>query len=428
MRIFLACALLLLYGCSGSEEINSPPGLIHRFETLYEAHNFFRLRTAYENNMERLSEPHRLLYGAILDHAFFRHHSSMLALDSLKTQYGKELTRSERLMMHRTRRTNFFNTYAYSDALSENRILTSEFRDLLDSTEYEDLVNDQKILEVIKNVPRQELVKHNDCLISLSRNSDGLTSANVEFGDHTSHLLFDTGFSMSSLKRSLAEKLGLKIIGTDSYVHGATGKKVNCSIAVAEKIKISEITVKHVVFYVFEDDDLSLPERNITLNGVIGFPVIRAMDEIHIKRNEMIFIPKTTLDYDLDNLAMYNLDPLVAITYRHDTLPFYLDTGSSFTALYRQYYEMYRDEIDALYERKKFMIGSIGGYRKIDCFKTDTNVFIVGGKSRELLYTPIFAEYIFPPHMRVAGVMGQDFLSGFDTMIISFSHASLVLE
>jgi predicted aspartyl protease len=426
--IAFALLLIAVTGCSRSEVRQSPPELIDQFNALYESHNFFLLKKYLELNLTRISDDHRMLYQGVVDNAFFDPVRSNRVLDSLIALHGNDLPQREQFILHKTLRANYFNMYAYSDALRENTLILNEYANFLDSAAKDDLMNDEKILQVLKHVPPQQLIKHNDCLIKLSINSNGLTSAPVDFGERTSQLLFDTGFSMSSLKRSLADTLGLEIKETGFYVHGATGRKVKCGIAIVPEIRISEITVSNVVFYVFDDEDLALPEHHMAINGVIGFPVIRDMEEIQIKRNEMIFIPKTTLKYDLNNLALNELDPVIAISYRQDTLPFYLDTGSSFSALYRPYYDRYKTEIDSMYEPRKFMIGSIGGYRKINCYKTDTNTFYVNDAPVELVYTPIFTEYIFPAHMRVAGVIGQDFLSGFDTMIFSFRDASLVLK
>jgi len=429
MRYPIIILIVILFaGCSAEPEKVTPPGILSKIEHLNEQHNFFRLKTLYESKSDSLSDYHRLLYGALLKSAFFDHLGSTMLLDSLQHTFSGKLDRKEELILHKTLRVNYFIENDYLRAMKENSLILDAYADLIDSTEAEDLLNELKILETLQGVPPQELTKHADCLINLSKDSQGLVSANVEFGHQSSRLLFDTGFTMSSLKRSLAERLGLKVIPTDAYVHGASGNKVRCDIAIAPEIRISEITARNVVFYVFDDDYLSLPYYDIEINGVLGFPVIRAMEEIHIMRNSWVFIPKTTLDYDSRNLALKDMDPIIGIVEKNDTLPFYLDTGSAFTALYKQYYNLNKEEVELLYEKRVFQIGSIGGLKKIDCYKTDSLEFFTGDTSGKVWNAPVFAEYIYPEHMQVAGVLGQDFLAGFNTMIMSFNHASLILK
>ena len=46
---------------------------------------------------------------------------------------------------------------------------------------------------------------------------------------------------------------------------------------------------KNVVFLVLDDEDISFPQIEYYINGIIGFPVIEAMDEVRISKNNTIF-------------------------------------------------------------------------------------------------------------------------------------------
>src|SRR5690606_8566870 len=111
-------------------------------------------------------------------------------------------------------------------------------------------------------------------------------------------------------------------------VGALTGARITSDLAVADSLDIGGLTYKNVVFLVFNDEDLTIPQVDYHINGIIGFPVIEAMDEIHIGKDNQLFSPQKAEPYSYNNLALDGLMPVVAVRYRGDTLNFHLDTGA----------------------------------------------------------------------------------------------------
>ena len=126
----------------------------------------------------------------------------------------------------------------------------------------------------------------------------------------------------------------------------STGLEVNCDIAIADELIIGEITCKNVVFLVLNDEDLSFPQIDYYPNGAIGFPVIEALDEIRIDKDNNIFVPQNPVEYTFNNFALDGLMPIIACEYEGDTLSFHFDTGATSTSLYSQFYKDYKEEIE----------------------------------------------------------------------------------
>ena len=105
----------------------------------------------------------------------------------------------------------------------------------------------------------------------------------------------------------------------------------------------------------------SFPQLDYFINGIIGFPVIEALDEIRISKNDTIFIPEKSIDYNQDNFPLDDLTPIIAVKYEKDTLSFGFDTGARETTLYAPFYKNFKKEVEGNYKVETFKSGSAGG-------------------------------------------------------------------
>jgi hypothetical protein len=203
---------------------------------------------------------------------------------------------------------------------------------------------------------------------------------------------------------------------------------VYCDIAVVDEFYFGDVLVKNAVFWVFDDPDLTIPEIPYSVNGAIGFPIIRSMEEIHIIFDDTIFIPKKAAKYDLYNLAMDDLDPVIAVIQDKDTLPYYLDTGSAFTSLYHPFYTEHEEKIKSEYQQQTYSMGGLGGMQEFTSYIADSIEIQLGENAAWIYDVEVLADPIYKDAEKVYGNLGQDFILQFHKMIISSKYSSAFLK
>ena len=234
--------------------------------------------------------------------------------------------------------------------------------------------------------------------------------------------------NISVIKRSLVKHLNLTYIESDFYVTAFTGQRVDSDIAIAKSLKIGELTFKNVVFLVLNDKDISFPQIDYYINGIIGFPVIEAMEEIRISKNDSIHVPQNPVEYNLSNFALDGLTPIIAVNYKKDTLSFGFDTGARVSTLYAPFYEKYKNEVNSNYEPQKFKSGSAGGVIEFEGYIIEDIVLKVGESNASLKNLQLHKYKIGTEANNLYGNFGQDYIKQFDEMIISFKNSFVLFK
>ena len=149
--------------------------------------------------------------------------------------------------IYQTKLNNHINLYEYGLAASTSEYLQQQYADFNDSIEIENLENELNMWRALASVPKQSVIINSNCVIPMIKDKVGLFNVDVNFGDSTKNLIFDTGANFSAIRRSLVSKLGLKLLESDFYVTAATGLKVASDLAVADEIELGGIICKNVV-------------------------------------------------------------------------------------------------------------------------------------------------------------------------------------
>ena len=423
----LFTVLIAIYACNPIEK-ESDDQVVKNLDQLIEIEDFFKLKETYNNNIAKLSKTHKLYYGAKIDNVFNRAQKSNQAINELLENHSGSLTDTMLNELFGTKLLNHLNLYEYAKAAEASEYIQQNYAALNDSSDLENLENEIKIWSALKDAPKQEIVKTGDAVIPMYKDKVGLFNVDVTFGDSTKNLLFDTGANFSVVVKSLADELGFQIIEADFYVTAATGLKVKSDVAFADEITIGGIIFKNVFFLVIDDKDLSFPQIDYYINGAIGFPVIEAMDEIRVRKDNQIFVPQNPVEYSFNNFALNGLMPIIAAKYKDDTLRFNFDTGATTTSLYPQFYKDYKDQIETKYEKETFTVGSGGGIHEFEGYVVnDFNLKIADSEAR-IDSVRLHIENIGGKESNFHGNFGQDYIKQFDEMIISFKYASVLFK
>ncbi len=420
--------LSLSISCDYNLEIRSNQQVLYELDHLVKSQSYFKLQQSFESRQQKLSLMHAHYYNAIINKVFNKPEASNKEIDELLNSSTVGLIDTLLNNLYRAKLENHINLFEYEMAAQTSEYIQKNFLAITDSTDMEMLRNEIKIWRALCHIPKQQMIKNEDATIPMYKDKVGLFNVDVKLGDSTKNFIFDTGANFSVIIRSLAENLKLQIIDADFYVTAATGMKVNSSIAIADELQLGSITFRNVFFLVLDDKDLSFPQIGYYPNGAIGFPVIEALEEIRINKDNQIFVPQEPAVYSHNNFALDGLMPVIAGLYKGDTLRFNFDTGATKTSLYPLFYKDYQQEIEASNEKTSFSSTSGGGSMDFDGYVIDDFPLKIADSEVTLNGLHLHIDNIGGRKQYVHGNFGQDYIRKFDEMIFSFKFASVLFK
>ena len=401
--------------CPAQSVENQMKSFLHKKE-------FFRLRTALQNNADNISEASKLYFDAYVANAFNRNNESIDHINKLLDQYKSSLSDSDISALLYIQQDNYSKTYQYNKAGKICDELTGNYSQVMDTTILKDIETSGKLWNALSQVQKQEVEINSDETLPWKRDKAGLMNIPVSIADTMMNFVFDTGANLSTLNKKTADMLGLKIFDVSLNVGSSTGINNISSLCVADSLKLGNILFRNVVFLVLPDELLNFPQIDYRINGIIGYPVIEQLKEIKINKNEIISIPLQPEKTNLNNLALDELMPIVSFAVNNDTLCFHFDTGAKNTDLFKPYFEKYKPEITKQGKPEITKRGGAGGIVESKVYKIKDVVINCGNGKATLPEVSILINDINESGDKFYGNIGQDLISQFDEMIINFEY------
>ncbi|MHA4809070.1 pepsin/retropepsin-like aspartic protease family protein [Flavitalea flava] len=409
--------LLSLFQARGQQGNNS--ALKSKLKYLLEQNDFFRLQTIFNREGNKLTEKDRLYFQAFIDNAFNRCEASVREIDSYLDSYGKDTHDTIKVSLLSCRMDDYSKIYDYKLAGETGEKLITEYEKAMPADQLATFKNSTQLWKFLSSIPRQRTV-HKTSRISWKRDKVGLVNIPVMVNDQTDSFVFDTGANISTISQSYADKLHLQIIPGVIDLGSGTSIVNKASMALAKKIVIGNIEVYNVVFMVLPDDQLSFPSLQYSIHAILGFPVISQMGEIHLLQTGTMVFPETPTAKNNNNLALFGLFPVISLRTDQDTLAYLFDTGGQTSQLSKKYFDKYRTEVSRNGKEDSISLGSAGGSVKIKAFKLPEVSFYTGDKKVVLQNLNVLTAGIGEVDL-FYGSIGQDFISKFDELVISFS-------
>ena len=425
-KISLLFLALILISCSNNLTKEDDAKILSQLTELANEHNYFKLKAEFQKSKEQLSNTQQLYFEAIINTAFFNPKKSNQAIDELIAATTNDLADSLMLRLYSKKVYNHMNLFEYKKAAEAITFTLDTYGSIMDSLSIDSFRNIYKMDFALANTPKQEVIRNKSFTIPLVRDIANVLNIDVTSNSITKNFIYDTGANISVIRKSFAEKMDMQIIKCDFLVGTATSKMVKSDLAIAHRLDIGGLTYKNVVFLVFEDADMSI--SGYDFYGVIGFPVIKAMEEIHISKDNNLFIPKEISNYTNQNFAINGLMPLVSVIHKKDSLIFDFDTGAKNTALYPKFYKKYQQEITYNYQKKTLTHGSAGGNESFDGYLISDVNLKIGNSETTLNKLKLHIDKIDNTESSFHGNLGQDYIKSFDKMIISFNHAFIEFQ
>ena len=396
---------------------------VEQLEVLYSSRHFFALSERVDAMAETSSTDPRIgFYRAAVHAAFNRSIESNEVIRALRDRADLDVGLHARLL--RMELENDLRTTDYADALATAKAILHLPEDPPTTASRAYAQRMLPLLNALEGTPRQSVDKNGFSRLALGRTR----RIPIEISGKRNRFALDTGANFSVIMHSEAEKLGLEIRPAGLRVATSTEKVVVADVAVAGEVVIGKVRYQNVVFLVLPDEDLSLAGRD-RIAGLIGFPVVSAMQEIRFRRDDVLEIPQDPPKRTYRNLALNDLEPLVRARYSRDDILCRLDTGAERSDFYEPFFRRYREKIEDAGKKVTTKRGGLGGYQEFAAYRLSRFVITVASLDVQLRNVDVLTQPIRqPPHNFLDCNLGRDVLEQFPAYVLNFRDMALILE
>jgi predicted aspartyl protease len=325
--------------------------------------------------------------------------------------------------LRKIRVANHLRLFEYAAGLAAVDALLADTT-TADTAGRRDVRNTRRIFQALTAVPRQMAESRGPTELRLR---DGRVP--VKVNDSTRHYVFDTGANLSTIMRSEARAVGLRIIPAGLDVGTSTDQRVVADVGVAARLVIGQVHFRHVVFLVLDDALLTFSD-GYRIPGIVGFPVIEQMGEVRLGAGGELSVPAVVPRRAQRNLAFHELTPLTRVGWGNVPLLCRLDTGASRTQLYEPFYRRARAHVNAVARPTTRRMGGAGGERELAVRVLPDVRLAVGDTVATLDSADVLPQSI----VRDASEnyldcnLGHDVLDAFRSYVLNFRDMAFVLR
>ena len=396
---------------------------LQELEALYQQRNFFSLRDRLEDLPSGASpSPAVGFLEAAVEQAFNKPDISSKIITSLLAT--EQLEPQLVLLLLNLQLTNNIRLHDYRKALASAQTILSSSAAETAPQAVSDARNKLPLLRALQDVPPQESEIRGPSRLALGKTR----RVPLKIEGNKVQFALDTGANFSVIMRSEAEKLDLDIRPANLLISTSTEKKILGDVAVAESVEIGNILYRHVIFLVLPDELLTF-EDGQKIPGLVGFPLVEAMGEVRLRRDNVMEIPDDPARRSLGNLALNDLEPLIQVRYNKEDLLCRLDTGAESTVFYEPFYRRFQDRVRSTGFAVDAQAGGVGGFQNIPAYRLPRMLLNIAAAGVTLKRVDVYTERIRPPEENYLFCnVGLDALAKFRAYTLNFRDMALILE
>jgi predicted aspartyl protease len=381
-RLLLLAQALFLGSLAHCGPALADPGT--DYAKAYAAHDFFALKALAAADKGTDSEQKRFYSAAVLT-AFNQPAPANKLIDGM---LARNIDTALMPFLMQMRLQNDLRLHDYPAALDAERTLIDLYERKGDSR-LVDAQNTLKLLTALSGVDPQKAKRSGDSQIILAADGKIGYCIPVTIGIDPCYIL-DSGANYSTLMRSEAERLKLKIIPAGVEVGTSTGSVVAADVAVAPSLLLGNVQYDDVVFLVMPDSAFTF--KDFQIPGILGFPVFAGMGAVTTQRDHTLVVPKAVPMRHVDNIALDGNDILTRVEVNgHDVLC-RVDTGADRTVFYKSYYDLYKDEVQKAGKARFPKAGGAGGIKSFAAYRLPQLGIKVAGRPVTLKRVDVYTE------------------------------------
>lgn len=378
-------------------------------DKLLKEERLFELRDRFAQ-AEGLSKSQKLYFRAYIDNAFGRLEESNKAIDTLTAKYKSQFKKKKLAELMLVKSDNHTKQFQYAQAAAALQKVLDDYSKSINKSYKKDIANSMKLWHALSDVPPQVVHHSGDTQVPITKNQFGNWMIPVSNSQHhTIQFIFDSGANLSTVRKGIAEKMGVVFTGSKIDVGNSVGTTIEAEYGYIPSLSIGNLRVDNVVVLVMPDEMLTFDIGNFTIDGIIGFPVIRGLGEFSISRDGELRIAAENSDVKFQNIFTKGLMPFVQIEFKGESLSLVFDTGAGKSQLSKRYHDSHKQDIKANSTIVKNKMGGVGKVVEIKNRVLENPVFEVAGHSIALPSIDILNKNIFRDK-RNDGFFGQDLL------------------
>jgi len=402
---------------------SKPSHYYRQIDSLLNHQCYFEAREVFQSQSKHLSPKDCLLIQARLTNYFNKPSISNKAIEKLTAKFEHQLSDSVRCNLLELRNINDARLGRYADAAQCIETLLNQYSDNLSATDKNDYQQALTIWQSLANEAPQRVEIPATDSVKITRDKANLANIKVSNQTASENFVFDTGANISTISESTAQQFGMKFLNGTLEVTAITGVKIVSKMALCPELQIGKAKIYNAYFLVFPDSALSFPSINYQIHGILGFPVIEALKEIQIGKDDYLTIPKQRSNSADLNLALDFLTPIIGIN--HDSYTF--DTGAKTSMLYQPYYLKYMKHSNINYPHQTIHFGGAGGQLAKEALISDFKG-VISGKSFLVKDVSVFTDGFNVEQTSYFGNLGQDLIQQFNRMTINFDQMFIKFE
>lgn len=274
------------------------------------------------------------------------------------------------------------------------------------------------------NRPKHDLILHFR-IDSVGKGSSTAITLQGSLNGMTRRFTLDTGAGVNVVTPDVAKACGMKMLNVEISAHGV--RAGSGSLALAEELKIGDLTLQNVPFYVLDmkTGDERADRYMNHLEAIIGLPILNELQEVQLDFiNNRLTIPQTLTPPPAfaPNICFTGAEILdIEVFYDNERLVVNFDSGSGVSQLNYDYFEKHKERIERIAERDSMGLGGFGGITRVAIYQLPGGACFRVGEytgcvdSLNVVATPNQNAV----HMKGDGVMGMDFFRSFSTLTIN---------
>jgi predicted aspartyl protease len=282
----------------------------------------------------------------------------------------------------------------------------------------------RRVAQVLSGEPGQVHEVRTEGAVAIKRDAANLARSAGRVNGSDQEFVLDTGAGYSTITRSAATRLNLRVLPEPVTVGSVTAKSVPAHLAVADRVEIAGNVFRNAVFLVMEDSALTFAGGAYKIDAILGFPVLARLGRIEFVRadgQETFRVAAPGAARQTRDLYLDILRPMAVVEFAGaGWLRMLLDTGAKHSSLTDSFALSFPALMKGA-EVRSSTIGGAGGTKTIEVRVLKNVALAADGQVRRVGTINVSNE-----GRREHGILGQDVLRADGGFALDFTTMDFV--
>jgi predicted aspartyl protease len=262
--------------------------------------------------------------------------------------------------------------------------------------------------------------------VAIKRDMADLARSLGRVNGEPQEFVLDTGAGYSTITRSTAARLKVRLLPDAITVGSVTSKAVPSHLGIAERVEIAGNTFRNVVFLVMADELLTFGGGSYKIDAILGFPVLARMGRIEFAKAAdgetlRVAVRSAQPGAAIRDLYLDVLRPMAIVDVAGaGRARMLLDSGARRSSLNGTFAADFPAAVQNV-PSEKATIGGAGGTQTIDVRVLRNVTVLADGRPRQVASVSVSAE-----KAGEHGALGQDVLRAEGGFALDFNTMDFV--